>query len=370
MAHTHRYPAVLCFRCPWPGDPGSIDVPPGVALSRKGAKSRTGGRKLRSTGTKAGARVSNEPNSLVELKKQLEERTRELAEARGHLSEALEQRNATSEILGAVARSSTDLQIVLDTMCQSAARLCEAYDASIWCPDGDRLLLVAHHGPITQIESVPFVRGSVLGRSLLDKQTVHIADIQSQAGEFPVTSEYARRLGFRTGLYVPLIREGVAIGVIALRRKEARLFTERQISLLQTFANQAVIAIENTRLLNDLRESLQQQTATADVLKVISRSTFDLQAALDTLVESAARLCEADMAAISRPMGEVFEHLTSYGYSPAHKQYMQTHPIPSGRGSVSGRTVLDGKVVHILDVKADPDYTLIDRERFVRTMLG
>ena len=120
--HTHRYPAVLCFRCPWPGDPGSIDVPPGVALSRKGAKSRTGGRKLRSTGTKAGARVSNEPNSLVELKKQLEERTRELAEARGHLSEALEQRNATSEILGAVARSSTDVQIVLDTVCQSTAR--------------------------------------------------------------------------------------------------------------------------------------------------------------------------------------------------------------------------------------------------------
>src|SRR5262249_33905361 len=156
-----------------------------------------------------------------------------------------------------------------------------------------------------------------------------------------VTSEYARRLGFRTGLYVPLLREGVAIGVIALRRTEARLFTERQVALLQTFADQAVIAIENTRLLNELRESLAQQTATADVLKVISRSTFDLQAVLDTLVESAARLCEADMAAISRPMGEVFEHLTSYGYSPAHKQYMQTHPIPSGRGSVSGRTVLD-----------------------------
>ena len=341
-----------------------------MTLSRKGAKSRTGGRKLRSTGTKAGARVSNEPNSLVELKKQLEERTRELAEARGHLSEALEQRNATSEILGAVARSSTDVQIVLDTVCQSTARLCEAYDASIWCPDGDRLVLVAHHGPITQIESVPCVRGLVLGRSVLDKQTIHTADIQSQVGEFPVTSEYARRLGFRTGLYVPLIREGVAIGVIALRRTEARLFTERQVSLLQTFADQAVIAIENTRLLNELRESLAQQTATADVLKVISRSTFDLQAVLDTLVESAARLCEADMAAISRPMGEVFEHLTSYGYSPAHKQYMQTHPIPSGRGSVSGRTVLDGKVVHILDVKADPDYTLIDRERFVRTMLG
>src|SRR5262249_53279305 len=189
-----------------------------------------------------------------ELEQKLEARTRELAVARGYLTEALEQQNATSEILGAVARSSTDVQIVLDTVCQNAARLCEAYDASIWRPDGDQLLLVAHHGPITQIESVPFVRGSVIGRSIFDQQIVHTADLQSQGGEFPVTSEYARRLGFRTGLYVPLIREGVAIGVIGIRRTEVRLFTERQIALLQTFANQAVIAIENARLLNELRK--------------------------------------------------------------------------------------------------------------------
>src|SRR6516162_2653655 len=150
-----------------------------VTLARIGAKSPTRDRKPRSTGTKARARVGNEPNSLIELKKQLEARTRELDEARRHgdkarrqlaeaqrqVKEALEQQKATSEILGAVARSSTDVQIVLDTVCQSAARLCEAYDASIWCPDGDRLVLVAHHGPITQIESVPFVRESVLGRS-------------------------------------------------------------------------------------------------------------------------------------------------------------------------------------------------------------
>jgi GAF domain-containing protein len=166
------------------------------------------------------------------------------------------------------------------------------------------------------------------------------------------------KYGLRTLLAVPLLQENAVLGVIVIYRLQVRPFSNKQIELVQNFANQAVIAIENTRLLNELRESLQQQTATADVLKVISRSTFDLQTVLDTLVESAARLCEADMAAISRPRGDVFEHLTSYGYSPEHKHYMKTHPIPSGRGSVSGRTVLEGKVVHVPDVLADPDYTL------------
>jgi signal transduction histidine kinase len=205
------------------------------------------------------------------------------------------------------------------------------------------------------------------------KQVVHIEDLQTQPPYLegdPAATALADLGGARTVITVPMLKDNYLVGTIGIYRHEVRPFTDKQIELVQNFAAQAVIAIENARLLNELRESLAQQTATADVLKVISRSTFDLQAVLDTLVESAARLCEADMAAISRPMGEVFEHLTSYGYSPAHKQYMQTHPIPSGRGSVSGRTVLDGKVVHILDVKADPDYTLIDRERFVRTMLG
>ena len=180
----------------------------------------------------------------------------EIARLTRELREGQEQQRATSEILGVVARSRTDVQSVLDTVCQSAAQLCEAYDASVWRPDGDRLLLAAHHGPITQIESVPLVRGSVLGRSVLDMRTIHILDLQTQGDEFPVTSEYAGRMGFRTGLYVPLMREGVAIGVIALRRAEAQLFTERQVALLQTFANQAVIAIENTWLLNELKQSL------------------------------------------------------------------------------------------------------------------
>src|SRR5215470_5909571 len=164
--------------------------------------------------TKARSRKAKAPNAVRHSSSCASSQKTEIARLTRALHEAQDQQRTTSEILGVVARSRTDLRSVLDTVCQSAAQLCEAYDATIWRPDGDRLLPAAHHGPITQIESIPLVRGTVLGRSVLDKRTFHIADFQTEADEFPITSEYARRLGFRTGLHVPLMREGVAIGVI------------------------------------------------------------------------------------------------------------------------------------------------------------
>jgi GAF domain-containing protein len=179
---------------------------------------------------------------------------KELEARNSDLSESLEQQTATSEILRVISSSPTDIQPVLDAVAESAARLCEALDANIFRRDGDRLLLVAHHGPILVGPvgefSLSLDRGTTSGQAVLDRRSVHVRDLQVEGNEFPESSENARRMGFRTNLNVPLMREGVAIGAISVRRTEARLFSERQVVLLQTFADQAVIAIENVRLLD------------------------------------------------------------------------------------------------------------------------
>jgi len=368
---------------------GTSDGADEVTLSRKGASSlTTRGSKLRSTGTKAKARVSNRPNSLSELKKQLEARTRELAEVRGHLSEALEQQTATSEVLRAITGSPGDLKPVFEAILTNARRLCEAKFGHLLIYDGERFRVAAVHAAPSILTDFlnrgPFPAGAAtgLGRLASTKRVVHVADLKAEQAYLdrdPLRAATVDGAGARTGLAVPMLKENKLVGAIVIYRQEVRPFTDRQIELVSTFADQAAIAIENVRLFDDvqartreLTESLQQQTATADMLKVISRSSFDLQAVLDTLTESAARLCRADRAAIRLAKDGSYHHVASYGFTPEQKEYMKGHALRPDRGSVTGRVVLQGKAVHVVDTKADAEIRLTVGSGFanVRTVLG
>jgi len=297
----------------------------------------------------------------------------EVARLTRERDEALEQQTATSEVLHLISSSPGDLKPVFAAMLEKAVSICDAKFGGLYRWDGETLRLAATHNlPAPYAEArrnLPFrpKPKSFLGRMVAAKTVIYHADLAADESYIEQRDPWivagVELGGIRTAVYVPMLKEDELIGAFTLSRQEVRPFTDREIALVQNFAAQAVIAIENARLLTELRESLQQQTATADVLKVISRSTFDLQAVLDTLVESAARLCDADMASMNRHFGETYRHVAGYGFSPEFERFLETHLIDMGRGTTVGRTIQQKKPVQIPDVLADADFKFKEAAR-------
>jgi two-component system, NtrC family, sensor kinase len=334
--------------------------------------------KLKHRNAPVGARLHSAPDGKLK---------RTLAKYRRELKEALEQQAATSEVLGVISSSAGDLQSVFDVMLANAVRVCEARLGILWRREGDGFRPVALHGvPPNLIGVVPELwrpsPQSMVAQMERTREVAQVVDARLTpaylSGEaWPVA--VTELLGERSFLVVPMLREDELIGALQIFRQEVRPFSAKHVALVENFAKQAVIAIENVRLLNELRqrtrelsESLQQQTATADVLKIISRSTFDLKSVLQTLVESAGRLCDAEFAMITRQKDGGLFFAEAYGYSPEFIEYVRALPVERGRGTATGRALLQGRVIHIVDVLADPDYTWAEAQSLggYRTVLG
>jgi signal transduction histidine kinase len=306
--------------------------------------------------------------SVVARVRDLEER---LAEARKLQAEVQDQQTATSEILAVISSSPTDLQPVFDTIVRNATKLCDAFDAVLALADGDEFVQRAHHGPIEAVLGARYpLKGTVGGQAILQARIVHVEDV-SAASDYPAARAVAKQLGYRTTLSVPLLREGVALGAITIRRTEMQPFTDKQIALLKTFANQAVIAIENVRLFKELEhkndalkqahahvsEALEQQTATSGILKIIASSPTNSQPVFDAILRSAVTLCGAEIAAMFPFDGELVHMGATYNWSKEALEYFsKIYPSPPSPSLMSGRTILSRSVVMIADAACDPHY--------------
>jgi signal transduction histidine kinase len=297
-----------------------------------------------------------------DLEQHLAEARRREAEASMRESEVVEQQTATSEILRVISSSPADIQPVLDAVAESAARLCTAPDVSIFLREAEHLRVAARHGSIPSDTALRLNRESGVGWAVLTGRTVHVADMQDDPDRFPVSFQNAQRLGFRTALNVPLMRNGVAIGAISLRRTETRVFTERQVALLETFADQAVIAIENVRLFTelqvrnaDLTEALDRQTATAEILRVIGQSQTEVQPVFDAIVDNAIRLFRGWAVAVMRSDGQLLHLVAARGGMPGTAEYLRRQsPWPIQGLLPAARCVAQRTLIHIPDADSDP----------------
>jgi GAF domain-containing protein len=345
----------------------------------KGRPGKTAEPKRRTVAKAVPSSNSSPTTEKTEVAQLIRENTGLLSELR----ECLQQRTATAEVLSIISRSTFDLSKVLNTVLELGARLSNADKGVILRAAGNASYYAAatyRHTPefIESQKGILFEpgRSGVVGRVLLEGKSVQVADVFDDP-EYAYR-EFARHGGFRTILGVPLVREGSPIGLFVLHRAVVRPFTDKQIKLVETFADQAVIAIENARLLNELRqrttelsEALEQQTATADVLKVISRSQFDLQLVLDNLIQTATSLCGAKRGVIFRRDGDLYRAVAFYNATPELIEFVRSHPIVPGRHTITARVALERRVIHVADLQEDAEYAYALRDtEHIRTELG
>jgi signal transduction histidine kinase len=325
-----------------------------------------------------GVLTHRQARKIIQDHRTIEERTRTL-------SEALEHQTVTGEIVRAISSSPTNLQLVLDAVAKHAARLCEADDAQIFRVVGDILRVAAAWGSLplpaeAYQTGARMSRGWVTGRAVIDRQTIHVHDPAAEPDtEFPESKAYQKRFGHGTMLATPLLREGIPIGAVLLRRMQVRPFDDRHIELLKTFADQTALAIDNARLFQelevrnrDLAEALEQQSATGEMLRVINQTTFDLGRVLEILIQRATKLCGAEHGVIYRYDGELCRLAAGYGISPELRDLVQRNPIRPGRGTVAGRVALEKRTVHIADTLADREYEWREAQQAggYRSLLG